>query len=247
MSIRIMSQVWDNGPDDRNELLVLLALADFANDEGECWPSMIGVAEKSRMTERGAQKVIRRLEECGWIKTDTGGGRGGKNKYRILAANPERETPNAKRGMQEKPRTDEQKPRTDEQKTPNGRSPEPSGTIKEPSEVPPCIPPSEKPPAKARLPDGWALSDEGWAYARSQGIPDQAITDEARGFHAYWSDRTDREARKSQRGWEQCWAGWCRRIAPRYSRMARAAQPGRGGQHRSLASIAAERAANRGV
>lgn len=133
MSIRIMSQVWDSGPEDRAELLVLLALADFANDAGECWPSMICIAAKARMTERGAQKIVRRLEETGWLEIATGGGRGGKNSYRIKAGNPERETGNAKLGIDEKPRTAEHKPRTAEQKTPNGGSPEPSITIKEPS------------------------------------------------------------------------------------------------------------------
>lgn len=133
MSIRVLAQIWDFGPEDRSELLVLLALADFANDEGECWPSMVGVAQKARMTERGAQKIVRRLEEDGWLKIDTGGGRGGKNRYRILAQNPEQETPNTKRGMEEKPRTAEHKPRTGVQETPNGGSPEPSVTIKEPS------------------------------------------------------------------------------------------------------------------
>jgi len=133
MSIRIMANVWENGPEDRSELLVLLALSDFANDEGECWPSMVGVAEKARMTERGAQKIVRRLEETGWLQVETGGGRGGKNKYRILASKPEQETPNEKRGIEEKPRTAEHKPRTGVQETPNGGSPEPSRTIKEPS------------------------------------------------------------------------------------------------------------------
>ena len=133
MSIRIMSQVWDSGPEDRAELLVLLALADFANDAGECWPSMIGIAAKARMTERGAQKIVRRLEETGWLEIATGGGRGGKNSYRIKVGNPERETGNTKRGIDEKPRTGKHKPRTGEQKTPNGGSPEPSITIREPS------------------------------------------------------------------------------------------------------------------
>lgn len=122
-------------------------------------------------------------------------------------------------------------------------------TVLEPSlnqEEPPLVPPQQKPAAKARLPDDWELSDDGWAYARSQQIPDDAIRDEARGFHAYWTDRTDRDAKKSDRGWEQCWAGWCRRIAPRYrGRMARHPHPGGGGRGGSIASIAAQRALDR--
>jgi uncharacterized protein YdaU (DUF1376 family) len=105
------------------------------------------------------------------------------------------------------------------------------------------ISPADKPPDKMRLPDDWALSDEGWAYARSQAIPDEVIEDEARGFHAYWTDRRDRDAKKSERGWEQCWANRCRSIAGRYKGrgMAGQASPGRHGQGGSIASIAARR------
>jgi uncharacterized protein YdaU (DUF1376 family) len=123
---------------------------------------------------------------------------------------------------------------------------------KEEEKEPPLVPPAEidAPEPKARLPANWALSDEGWAYARSQKIPDEVIEDEARGFHAYWADRRDRDAKKSRRGWEQCWAGWCRRIAPRYQRsggMAFKAGPGGHGQGGSIASIAARRRATGAV
>lgn len=136
---------------------------------------------------------------------------------------------------------------------PTGEEPQRTTVRKEdPPLVPPAVitadqaDPPDKPPPTARLPEGWALSDEGWAYARSQAIPDQVIEDEARGFHAYWTDRRDATARKSQRGWEQCWAGWCRRIAPRYRSgpgVSRQPQAGGRGQGGSLASIAARRRA----
>ncbi len=105
------------------------------------------------------------------------------------------------------------------------------------------ISPADKPPDKMRLPDDWALSDEGWAYARSQGIPDRVIEDEARGFHAYWADRRDRDAKKSARGWEQCWANRCRSIAGRYAGRGVAGQaaPGGHGRGSSIASIVARR------
>ena len=105
------------------------------------------------------------------------------------------------------------------------------------------ISPADRPPDKMRLPADWALSDEGWAYARSQAIPDEVIRDEAAGFHAYWTDRRDRDAKKSERGWEQCWANRCRSIAGRYAGRGMAGQtsPGRHGQGSSIASIAARR------
>lgn len=111
------------------------------------------------------------------------------------------------------------------------------------------ISPAAKPPVKARMPDGWVLSEEGWAYARSQGIPDEVIEDEARGFQAYWADRRDRDAAKSERGWEQCWANRCRSISGRYKNrsLAGKASPGGYGQGGSIASIAARRRASGAV
>lgn len=139
MSVKIMSWVWDNGPDDKTDLLVLLALADFCDDEGICYPSIRRIAEKSRLTERGVQKVIRRLESGGFLKIKTGNGRHGTNTYALSkransvrgneAGNPEHGAPEHGSGGEHGCK----KPRTRVQETPNGRSPEPSRTVREPS------------------------------------------------------------------------------------------------------------------
>ncbi len=49
--------------------LVLLALADAANDEdGIAWPSMERIAEKVGMTRRGAQLAVHRVRDAGLIE-----------------------------------------------------------------------------------------------------------------------------------------------------------------------------------
>lgn len=121
-----MSQVWESGPQDKAETLVLLALADFCNDDGECWPSVASIARKARMTERGAQKIIARLVGCGWVHIDQNAGRRGCNLYTVSA--PEHGsprtvfTPNASA-----------KPPNTVPRTPEPRSPEPSYNHQEPS------------------------------------------------------------------------------------------------------------------
>lgn len=63
MSIRIMSLVWDISLGDSDKI-VLLALADNANDEGACWPSIATLARKCSKDERTVQRVIARLIEA---------------------------------------------------------------------------------------------------------------------------------------------------------------------------------------
>ena len=48
MSVRWISYVWESSPFKGERLLLHLALADFANDEGECWPAQPTLAKKAR-------------------------------------------------------------------------------------------------------------------------------------------------------------------------------------------------------
>jgi hypothetical protein len=126
MSIKIMSMIWDRGPENQSERFVLLALADYANDEGECWPSIGGVARKTCLTDRGVRKIIRRLKDTGWLEIEEGGGRKNCNLYRIKTLNhvqPERSSPLNMVPENPEPRS----------LNPEHGSAEPSRTIKEPS------------------------------------------------------------------------------------------------------------------
>src|ERR1051325_1690249 len=69
MSIRVMTWVLDEAPtSDVYEVLVLLTLADHANDDGTgCWPSMRKIALRARCSERKARYVLRDLERKGMI------------------------------------------------------------------------------------------------------------------------------------------------------------------------------------
>jgi len=98
MSVRVMTWVWDNGPDSATEKLVLLALADFCDDAGNCWPSMARIARKACVEDRSARRIIRRLERAGYLDTVAGGGRHGCNQYRIRMKDQEPELPLGKPG-----------------------------------------------------------------------------------------------------------------------------------------------------
>jgi hypothetical protein len=68
MSVKIMARVWAQSTRKDGELLVMLALADFANDAGESWPSIPELAQKARLTERQTRRVLIKLEQVGEIR-----------------------------------------------------------------------------------------------------------------------------------------------------------------------------------
>lgn len=84
MSIKLISAVWENAPVDGQRLLVLLALADYANDDGYCWPSVPNLAAKARASDRWVQLTLRDLESNGILElVSNGGGRHKPNLYRL--------------------------------------------------------------------------------------------------------------------------------------------------------------------
>jgi hypothetical protein len=83
MSIKIMTAVWDREDLSSTQKLVLLALADWANDDGLCWPSINRLAIKASLTSRAVQKTIRSLEDAGFIRREEVLGKG--NRYWISA------------------------------------------------------------------------------------------------------------------------------------------------------------------
>jgi hypothetical protein len=83
MSVKIMAQVWENAPYEGGALLVLLALADWANDEGLSWPGMARLARKARLEPRQARRIIRQMEADKVLTVQRGGGRSNQNLYQI--------------------------------------------------------------------------------------------------------------------------------------------------------------------
>lgn len=85
MSVKVMTWVWEHSPVAGNERLVLLAIADCADDEGRnAWPSMRTLAHKTRLDVRTVQRIVRRLQQGGHIAVFPAAGRGGANVYTVL-------------------------------------------------------------------------------------------------------------------------------------------------------------------
>ena len=50
MSMRMMTQVWERSQHKGSELLLMLAIADNANDQGVAYPSKKTLAKKTRLS-----------------------------------------------------------------------------------------------------------------------------------------------------------------------------------------------------
>ncbi|WP_363320931.1 helix-turn-helix domain-containing protein [Ramlibacter sp.] len=90
MSIRVMTRVWEQSASSGTELLMLLAIADYADDQGRAFPSIPTLARKCRTGERNAMYLLKGLQERGELRAHRGAGRNGTNLYQIVL--PEADT-----------------------------------------------------------------------------------------------------------------------------------------------------------
>lgn len=78
-----MTAVWEHSQHKGSELLLLLALADFAHDDGSSiYPSNAKLCEKVRMVERSVRYILRKLERSGELVVE-GKHHAGTTRYRI--------------------------------------------------------------------------------------------------------------------------------------------------------------------
>nr|DAR91442.1 MAG TPA: helix-turn-helix domain protein [Caudoviricetes sp.] len=90
MSIRIMSQVWNMEIEDSTTKLTLMALADFSDDEGYCYPSYEVLAKKISKSKRTAIRSVEKLAELGFLqkeKRELNDGTSRTNLYKIVSEN----------------------------------------------------------------------------------------------------------------------------------------------------------------
>lgn len=83
MSIKVMAEVWGRSRHSGTNLLMMLALADFSDDQGNSYPAVPTLAVKCRMQPRNATYILRDLERSGELEVTPNGGPKGTNRYRI--------------------------------------------------------------------------------------------------------------------------------------------------------------------
>lgn len=129
MSVKIMSAVFESETLGPTERLIMLSLADHADDAGRCYPSIARLRQRTGLSERAVQSNIRSLQAAGYITIIPGAGQGGSNVY-IVRPTPAADAP----PQQMHPRRKCTTPPQEVRQTPAADAPKPSRTIIEPSE-----------------------------------------------------------------------------------------------------------------
>jgi hypothetical protein len=84
MSTAVMGLCWGLRNLTASQKMVLMSLADQANDQGVCWPGIDSMRIRTCLGERTIQRSIRELQQAGLIRIDDGGGRKNTNRYTVL-------------------------------------------------------------------------------------------------------------------------------------------------------------------
>lgn len=155
MSVKIMSAVFESETLGPTERLIMLALADHADDDGRCYPSIGRLCRRTGLKARSIQNNLKSLSDQGYIQVVHNAGKAGANLYFVSAlpgtfTNAPFKAPVRKGSMtadelKNDPRTKctphemhpafgDIKPPHLTAKTPAADAPKPSGTIIEPSE-----------------------------------------------------------------------------------------------------------------
>src|SRR5207237_455630 len=68
MSIVLSNAVWNHSRQKSGALIVLVAIADYANESGKAWPSVKTLARMARMSSRNVQRCLRKMEKEGELQ-----------------------------------------------------------------------------------------------------------------------------------------------------------------------------------
>lgn len=104
MSVAEMGAVWASGL-PQNLKSVATALADYADDDGWCWPSIDRLAQKTGYSRRQTQRILHELEAIGYVVVHEPATARRSPTYRLVRER----LPLVERTVQHPPRRDERR------------------------------------------------------------------------------------------------------------------------------------------
>jgi hypothetical protein len=213
MSIDIMSMVFKRYPNGGGEMLLALALADHAHDDGtHIYPSVDHLAQKTRQSVRSVQYQLKGMLDAGFIEL-TNEGHGGRGMHREYRINPlwvkGADFASLKMGA-----NSDGKGAIGDGKGANGgkkgcSSLHPLDNPEEPSGKH-----QESSPRASRLKKEWVLPKKWgeWALANDPTWTPEFVRLQAEKFRDYWVAVPGRAGLKLD--WEATWRNRCRDVGP---------------------------------
>ena len=131
MSMMLMVQALKAKVGSPLRKLVLVKLADQANDDGECWPSYQSIAEACEMSRRTVISHIEWLEENGFLRRNYRKSKEGLSRSNVFVLTIESGANAAPQGANNSPRGANAAPPSGENFAPGGANAAPIETINE--------------------------------------------------------------------------------------------------------------------
>lgn len=214
MSVRVMSVVWDSTV-PAPQRLTLLALADRADEDGYCWPSVATLVQKCRSGESTIRRHLKELEELGvlrivrrtnksseyWIQLD-----------RLRQATPRSETTSQSEGSQIETTTP-QSEQLGGPRSSGGGSQIETQYINEPSvdtsEIRVASRKRERQPRATRIPEDFTVTSAMVAWAQ-ENVPHVDGRRATAMFIDHFRAASGANARKLD--WVAAWRNWMRKA-----------------------------------
>lgn len=202
-----MARVWAESTHSGTDLLMMLAIADFADDDGNAYPSVGTLALKCRTTSRHVNRILAALRASGELEIRLNEGPKGTNRYRISL-----------KGMTPASPLTNRSPLTPTSSTPDVHVPKPlTPTSDEPSLNHQRTRESARAlrsPATdrgSRLPVDWQPSEVDIGFCRTKR-PDLDPAEVAEKFRDHWLGQPGAKGRKAN--WSATWRNWVRSEKP---------------------------------
>lgn len=68
MSLKVINRVWDKSKVGGTTMIILLALADIADDEGYCYPSLAALGKRVHQSVDLVSEMLEKLEKLNEIR-----------------------------------------------------------------------------------------------------------------------------------------------------------------------------------
>lgn len=217
MSVRALTWSFNLLLPDMAAKAVLNALADHADETGQCWPSTARMARFAGCEEKTVRRALVRLVGMGLVEREARSGK--SDVFRLNLNATVADDPSLNAPLPDCPPLPETTPPNEgltqdfEAQTPPNKAQDPphvgTRTTKNRHKKNHQEPSTE---LRAKLPGDWRPNPDDRAYAIDKGLDPEST---AAAFTDYFSEGRGRGEKRTAAGWSKRWRVWCNTDADR--------------------------------